>query len=408
MFVVGYFPTVSETFIVNQINGLIDAGLVVKLYAYKKVDAEVIHHSINRYDLLNNVQYFIKPPNPYLKRITVFFNWILLNRHKANWRVLFKTLNVFKYGKDAYSLKLFFESQWFLIETKIDVVHAHFGMYGNRIAYLKHQGILPNTLPLITTFHGYDLVPSRLQEYTKNYRYLWKHADAFTVNTPYLGNLLSNLNKYRKPTYTIPVGIDTDFFIQNESKTENTYFDVVFCGKLIYLKGPDTAIDILYELHRNGNRQVRLHFIGNGVMRNELELMVEHYKLNDFVYFYGNLTQEEVRAQFEKCDVLIMPGRYDLETGRAETQGLVIQEAQAMGLPVIVSNVGGMKYGLLPDESGFVVDEGDINGFVDAVETLINNPELIEIMGSKGVKFVKEHYDENILVDRLINIMTLT
>ena len=43
--VVRYFPTVSETFIVNQINGLIDAGVNVHLYAYKKVEVPFIHES---------------------------------------------------------------------------------------------------------------------------------------------------------------------------------------------------------------------------------------------------------------------------------------------------------------------------------------------------------------------------
>src|SRR5690606_9840436 len=121
-------------------------------------------------------------------------------------------------------------------------------------------------------------------------------------------------------------------------------------------KGADVAIDVVRELHEIGYKSARLHLIGDGKLRDQLKLRVHEAQLENYVIFYGALTQEAIKVRFEQTDVFIMPGRYDSE-GRAETQGLVIQEAQAMELPVVVSNVGGMKYGLLPNESGFLIAE---------------------------------------------------
>lgn len=402
--IVNYFPTISETFIVNQVNSLIDSGCCVSLFSYNRVKVSVVHESLKKYDLLNKVRYFIKPPASKIKRLKAFIKWTFQNLSIINWHLFFKTLNVFAYGKDAYTLKLFFEAQWFLVPYEIELIHAHFGMVGNRIAYLKSKNIIPESIKLITTFHGYDLEPNKLLDYKTEYRYLFDKADAFTVNTPYLQSLLQQVNLKKKPYYILPVGLDTSFFKRIEAKKRNSYFDLVFCGKLIALKGPDLAIEILKKLHNIGYIQVRLRIIGDGIMRKQLEKQIQEWQLQDFVFLYEKQSQNDVKEHFEKADVFILPGRVDLETGRADTQGLVIQEAQAMELPVVVSDVGGMKYGLLPNESGFVVAENDLDGFVDCIERLILQPKLKRNMGKVGRQYVEAIYDNNILNEKLLSI----
>lgn len=407
-FVVKYFPTVSETFIVNQINGLIDAGLHVDLYAYNQIEQQVLHASLKRYNLITKVCYFVKPPISKWRRLQVFIVWIWQHRKVVVWGRFFKTLNVFRFGKDAYTLKLFFEAQWFLVPYHAELIHAHFGMVGNRIAYLKAKTIIQESVPLITSFHGYDLEPKKLQDYKTDYKYLFNEAAVFTVNTIYLEKLLQQVNSKEKATYILPVGLDTQFFKRSIPKNDNSYFDLVFCGKLISLKGPDLGIDILKKLHDNGYVNTRLHIIGDGAMREELKRKIEYHQLEASIFLYGSQSQLAIKQIFQESDVFVLPGRYDLESGRAETQGLVIQEAQSMELPVIVSDVGGMKYGLLPNKSGFVVNEGDLNGFCKAIETLILDNKFKLKMGKRGRQFVQERHDNEVLLDKLLTIYKTT
>ena len=104
-----------------------------------------------------------------------------------------------------------------------------------------------------------------------------------------------------------------------------------------------------------------------------------------------------------KANFFVLPGITE-ETGRAETQGLVIQEAQAIGLPVIVSDAGGMKYGLIDLETGFILPEGDINAFAEIIKKLIQNPKLAENLGKKGRQYVVENFDSKVLGERLLKI----
>lgn len=402
--IVNYFPTVSETFIVNQINSLMDSRYEISLYAYHQVNAKVLHTSFKTHNLLDRVRYFVKPPKSKVKRFVVFLQWTFKHFKQIDWSLYFKTLNVFAYGKDAYTLKLFFEAQWFLVPYQADVIHAHFGMVGNRLAYLKAKGVLPKDLPLLTTFHGYDLEPNQLTTYKDLYKHLFAQATAFTVNTPYLEGLLNQVNCHQLPVHILPVGLDTDFFKRTKQKTDLSYFELVFCGKLIALKGPDMAISIVKKLHERGYTQVRLHIIGSGELQAQLGQQVQMVNLQEAVVFYNHLTQEAVKSRFEQADVFILPGRKDPENGRAETQGLVIQEAQAMELPVVVSDVGGMKYGLIDGETGFVVNEEDVDGFVNVIERLIKHPELKNTMGISGRQYVANTFSNSVLIEKLLFI----
>lgn len=402
--VVNYFPTVSETFIVSQINSLIDSGCQVTLFAYHKTYLAINHESLNKHLLLTKAHYFVEPPASKSQRLQALLKWTFKNFKNIKWKSFFHTLNVFAHGKDAYTLKLFFAAQWFLLPFDFDLIHSHFGMVGNRIAYLKAKGIIPESMKLITTFHGYDLSPDKLTSYKLRYQYLWQHADAFTVNTFYLKGLLKQINFNRIPIYILPVGLDTEYFKRESVKTDVDHFDIMFCGRLMILKAPDLAITIVGLLHEKGNKQVRLHIVGTGEMQVQLENQVMDLGLKDNVFFYGSKKQENVKEFFEKCDVFLLPGISEPQTGRAETQGLVIQEAQAMELPVIISDAGGMKYGILPEESGIVVRQGDLDGFVNAVERFIQSPELKINFGKLGRDFVVANYDNNILVEKLLLI----
>lgn len=399
--VVGFFPTISETFIVNQINALLEAGHKVSLLAYKQQDLQIKHSSYDRYNLLEHVTYFKPFPKHKAKRVVHFFNWLLSQKDISLKRV-FKTMNVFKFGALASSFKLFYEMQWFLQTHEFDIIHAHFGHNAKRIAYLKSLGFLENS-KLIATFHGYDLVPNNEDFYKEEYKHLLAQSDAFTVNTPYLKQLITPLQPMC-PIHILPVGLDTSYFKNESTELASSFFKIVFCGRFVALKGPNIAIDILKELHQRGFTKVQLHLIGDGELLSNLKAQVSKLKLNEFVSFYGEVSQDKIKEIFDNADVFLLPGIKDPNNHTAETQGLVIQEAQAMGLPVVVSNVGGMKYGLLDGETGFVVNAGDTVSFANALERLILNPDLKKSMGVKGVDFVKANYDNSILLKQLLEL----
>lgn len=401
--VVGTFPTISETFIVNQINALIAAGHDVQVFAFKKGKTHQVHGSLTTHDLLSNVAYYQKKKQSHFKNYVVFLKWLFSNLFTIRWGELLKTLNVFRHGKKALKLDVYFAAQWFLVGKKYDIIHSHFGPNAQRIAMLKSMGFMKNS-KLITTFHGYDLIPNNVEVYNQQYNSLLEETSSFTVNSVYLKGLLAGLNIRNKPTHILPVGLSTEYFKKSQNRDKPGAFKILFCGRLVTLKGPDLAIDIFNDLLKRGHNHVILVIVGEGQLKEGLLDQIKISKLEKKVFIKGALTQERVKEEMEISDMLLMPGIHDPKTKRAETQGLVIQEAQAMELPVIVSDVGGMQYGMIPNETGFVVKEGDIKGFADAIEILINDEELRRKMGKRGREYVVTHFDNDVLLKKLLAV----
>jgi len=250
------------------------------------------------------------------------------------------------------------------------------------------------------------LNPSRIDFYKNYYKKLFEYTANITVNTIYLKNILLKINSELNNITILPVGLDTSLF-QNKKKdcgSTSQKFKVVYCGRLIKLKGADVAVTILAELYYRGLNNLVLNIIGDGELKAEIEETIDRAGLDEVIFLKGTLTQEEIIENFETSNVFLLPGIMNPVDGRCEAQGLVIQEAQAMELPVVVSDVGGMKYGLIPNETGFVVKENDIKGFADVIQTLIENPDLARKMGKKGRDFVVKNYDSKVLCQQLLAI----
>jgi colanic acid/amylovoran/stewartan biosynthesis glycosyltransferase WcaL/AmsK/CpsK len=200
----------------------------------------------------------------------------------------------------------------------------------------------------------------------------------------------------------LPVGLDTSKFKKSTELVENDTIELLFCGRFIELKGPIIAVEIVKKLVER-NQKVHLSMIGTGKLLGDVERLIGEYQLAKHITLLGAKSQEEIINVMNGSDVFLMPGVHDVESGRADTQGLVIQEAQAMQLPVVVSNAGGMKYGLVDGETGFVVPEKDIDGFVKRLESLFNDETLRMEMGQNGRDYVVEKFDSKLLCDQLIS-----
>lgn len=395
--VVSKFPTVSETFVINQIIYLLDKGHEVTILAYRKGDFAKIHQAITDYGLLDKCLYFEKASSNRLNRFTQLVK-LLLNAKTVNWSVFFK---VFRNPKAWLNLKSAIYAQWFLVND-FDLVHIHWAHNAKGVALLKEKKIIKT--PYFVTFHGSDIQPNLLNTYKDDYKQVFKHLSGIIVNTEYTKGLVTNLVSENKISI-LPVSLDTVKFKRNENLKKSEDFKILFCGRLIKLKGPDIAVAVLNDLVNHKKCQnIKLTIIGEGDFRQDVIEIIQRYELNNCVELLGAMTQEEVLEQMSLCDVFVLPGIHEPITHRAETQGLVIQEAQSMELPVLVSDAGGMKYGLVDGETGFVIKEKDIKGFSDKIEYLYKNSSIRINMGIKARSFVVENYDINILGKRLENI----
>jgi glycosyltransferase involved in cell wall biosynthesis len=122
----------------------------------------------------------------------------------------------------------------------------------------------------------------------------------------------------------------------------------------------------------------RLVIVGDGPYRDELEKKLHGYP----VLFTGFLHGEELATIYASSDVFVFPSTTD-------TFGNVVLEAQASGIPVIVSDEGGPKELMVPGETGFVVKANDRAELSRAMAYFLYNPELSKSMGVHARRFIE-------------------
>lgn len=176
----------------------------------------------------------------------------------------------------------------------------------------------------------------------------------------------------------------------------------VFIGRLVEMK----AVELLIEAFQGvaAETDACLEIIGDGNLRQELEAQAVNLGLGERVKFSGWLSQKECAMRLEHASALVLPSL--LECG-----GAVVLEAMAMGLPVIATKWGG-PVDYLDTTCGILIEptstEALVNGFTDAMLKLAHYPEWRSQMGRAGQQRVREHFDWERKIDRILEIYQQT
>ncbi|MBV8883679.1 MAG: glycosyltransferase family 4 protein [Chroococcidiopsidaceae cyanobacterium CP_BM_RX_35] len=186
------------------------------------------------------------------------------------------------------------------------------------------------------------------------------------------------------------------------SKESNQTVRFVYLGRLIGWK----AVDLLLESFKPVADQTDavLEIIGDGPMRAELEEQASQLDLGQNVVFTGWLSQEQCVLRLQHADALVLPSLW-------ECGGAVVLEAMALGLPVIATDWGGPA-DYVDSANGILIRPTSkpefMNGLTDAMLKLVQSPDLRQKMGSAGQERVRQQFDWERKVDRMIEIYQQT
>ncbi|MEI6205168.1 MAG: glycosyltransferase [Desulfuromonadales bacterium] len=150
---------------------------------------------------------------------------------------------------------------------------------------------------------------------------------------------------------------------------------LLYVGRVSREKGLEMLADAFRELVDAGSAIV-LAIIGDGPYREEMEASLSGYP----ALFTGYLAGEQLQRGYASADLFVFPSATD-------TFGNVVLEAQASGLPVIVSDEGGPRELMIDGETGVVFRAGSQSNLVTAIRLMILDPERISRMGRNARRF---------------------
>lgn len=370
-------------------------GHEIKIFSWKKNEIR-LHDLIIENDLMSHVKY-LDLPERYIDRVKLVLKVLIHDYHL--FIKLSSTLNVLKYRRGAINLKIFGEQYLLTMMPESDVLHSHFGPNGIKATIQKKIGLCKADF-LIASFHGFDSHACYARQGV--YDELYRFHDLLTANTSFTLNQLLKNNGPIDKIEIVPESLyfgQFDSFKKNNIETDNELV-ILYVGRLVDFKGADRIPRIAKRLRERVDLKFKFILIGEGELRKKIESDIKIHGLENLVLLKGALTQQDVIGYYANADIFLLPGVI-ASNGRQENQGLVIQEAQFMQLPVVVSNTGGVSEGVLNGKTGFVLPSEDIDAFVDKLVLLIHNPSLRLKMGMEGRKFISDNYDSLVLAKKL-------
>jgi len=141
------------------------------------------------------------------------------------------------------------------------------------------------------------------------------------------------------------------------------------------------------------------HFIcvGDGPTRCFIERMVVDRGLEDRISFLGY--RNDTPDILSNCNIVVLASHF-------EGLPITILEAMAAGLPVVTSDVGGVKEAVIHGETGFLIPPGDCRGMAQAMYKLLINKELARSMGQAGRQRVRRFFDITVNYERTLKLYT--
>ena len=164
---------------------------------------------------------------------------------------------------------------------------------------------------------------------------------------------------------------------------------ILYLGRIVRYKGLDILVKAFAQLQKERKDAVLL-IAGDGEFKPEVEQLIRDLNLRD-VHFLGYATEKTKGFYYSLADVFVLPSTFrDYD---ADCWGLVLNEAMALGAPVISTNAVGGAFDLIKDgKNGFRVSHGNVSALHQALTTILGDDTLRAQMGKESQKIINEKF----------------
>lgn len=367
-YLISQYPATNHTFILREIRGLRATGGKIAVCSIRRPDRPLASMTPEEQEESNAAFYvglaqmlgahlctFAARPAKYLRGF-VYSGWLA--------------------GPDlkrlAYHLAYFAQAivvgEW-LRKQGITHLHSHFS---STVALLTGH-VFPITWS--ATFHGPD-------EFTDPMGFHLAEkcrSAAFHIAISNFGR--SQMMRWSSPTewpkYEVArLGVDPEIFLPRPFRESAETSEIIFVGRLAPVKAQDLLVDAISLLVRRG-RSVRLRLVGGGESRSSLESQIQARGLQGHVVLEGPLNQDRVLDLYRQTDIFAL-------ASFAEGVPVVLMEAMAMEIPCVATWVNGIPELIRDGIDGLLVAPSDVEGLANAIEKLIDDPELRRRLGQAG------------------------
>ncbi|MBK9295051.1 MAG: glycosyltransferase [Oligoflexia bacterium] len=270
-----------------------------------------------------------------------------------------------------------------------DLLHVHLP---NPMATLAIKNL---KIPYIVTYHC-DIVryPAALKLYKPQLDKFLKNAKKIIASSQELIESSEILKKFKNNCEVIPFGIDTSLFEINQNENlvqmhkefgENI---VLFVGRLVKYKNLNILIQSMKTVDG------KLIIIGTGPELNKLKKLTTKLKLQNKVIFKGYIQDKFLPTYYKAAKLVALTS-----TNQSEAFGMCLIEALSNAKPLVTTKLNtGVSFVNQDGITGLHVPVGDISATANAINKLLNSPELYKKMSEAALS----HFKNNFTLDKMV------
>lgn len=308
-------------------------------------------------------------------------------------------VNTIQIGMDRSPLKFknfkaYSELRKLIKENEYDLIHCQSPVGGvlTRLAAIKSKA------KVIYTAHGFHFFEGAPRKNWLLFYPLEKFLSYFTDILITINNEDYQRAKkkfHAKETVYIPgVGIDTENFAENNHSTEKIYKDLelskndfllISVGEINENKNHEIVIRALANVN---NQSIKYAIVGIGPEQQKLELLSRTLNISDRILFLGY--KDNVKDYLKIADAFVFPSK-------REGLGLAALEAMASGLPIVTSDIHGIKDYSENGVTGFTFNPNDLETVIEAINNMYNlDKDKKDMMKNRNIR-IAERFDINIV-----------
>ena len=313
--------------------------------------------------------------------------------------VFFHEVDVLQYPLfeyPPYSLPLAHKMAEVIEFENLDILHVHYAIPHATSAFLAKEILEDKNFKFVTTLHGTDITligsdPS----YFKIVKFSIEKSDGVTSVSKYLADRTIDTFKIKNEIEVIPNFVPDKFldFKLGDQITFRKENEIVLTH-ISNFRPVKRILDLVYIVEKLVKKHnIRLLMVGDGPDRSKMEQLSREKGLNENILFLGK--QENVETVLASSDIFILPSE-------EESFGLALLEAMACGVPCVSTNAGGLSEVNIHGETGYTVNIGDINAFVEHLDHLISDPKVRKTFGENAREVAITKFNSNKIVPQYL------
>lgn len=398
------FPSINQAWIDTYLEQLLKHSFDFTIYSANK-SPQIYHEKVDRLSLRQHLLDFdLKKSSLFLSLVkdALLHPWQFFRSAVKAWKITSSIAGKYNLNSASMFFRLIRFRDTEGLFGGIDLIHSHAEILAYEFMFLA----LMSDLPLIHTFHGFT--PKGVPPLADNKRKaFYDNVSRVLVNTRFAMRQVVSVGCPSEKVIIVPQGLPLDEFPFSPlpCPSSGDVLHLLSVGRFYRDKGYGYSLLAVARLIKAGVN-IHFHIVGEGPDKQWMQNLIVKLDISEQVTLYNAMPSYKLTKMYDQAHIFILASLAGQGKEWTETQGVVLQEAQAKGCIPIATRVGGIPECLNHEQNAILVPEKSSKAIANSILYLLQRPEEWKWYQENGRRNVEENFSADVIGKRIAEILS--